>query len=67
MGSPAAAVAASYHGVRAAMSLDLLPYGRNPIVIGTTSDSPQLPHTRFLPPLPAAERMRPYAAQHCPT
>ena len=30
---PAAAVAAAYHGVRAAMPLDLLPPGRNPIVI----------------------------------
>ena len=34
MTSPAAAIAAAYHGVRAAKSLDLMPSGRNPIVYG---------------------------------
>ena len=47
--SPAAAVAAARHGVRAAMPLDLLPSWRNPIVFGTAADSPRLPHARFLP------------------
>ena len=47
----AAAVAAAYHGVRAAMPLDLFPLERNPIVIGTAADSPRLPYVRFLPPL----------------
>ena len=51
MSSPAAAVAAAYHGVRAAMPLDLLQYGRNPIVCGATADSRRLPHAGFLPPL----------------
>ena len=41
--SPAAAVAAAYHGVLAAMPLDLLPDGRNRIVVGTAADSPRLP------------------------
>ena len=41
------------------MLLDLLPYGRNPIVFGTAADSPRLPHARFLPPpFPAAECTR---------
>ena len=48
---PAVSVAAAYHGVRAAMPLDMLPYGRNPFVIGTSANSPRLPHARFLPPL----------------
>ena len=50
MTSPAAAVAAACHGVRAAMPLDLMPFGRNSIVFGTAADSPRLPHARFLPP-----------------
>ena len=60
MTSTTAAVAAAYHGLRAAMPLDLLPSGRNPIVFGTAADSPRLPHARFLPPLifPAAECTR---------
>ena len=41
--SAAAAVAAAYHGVLAAMPLDLLPDGRNRIVVGTAADSPRLP------------------------
>ena len=49
--SSAAAVAAACHGVRTAMPLDLMPSGRNPIVFGTTADSPRLTHPRFLPPL----------------
>ena len=48
---PAAAVAAAYHGVCAAMPLDLLPSGRNPIIFGTAVGNPRLPHARFLPPL----------------
>ena len=51
MTSPAAAVAAADHGVRASMPLDLLPNGRNPIVFGTAADSPRLRHARSLPPL----------------
>ena len=39
--SPAAAVAAAAHGVRAAMPLDLLPSGRNAIVFGIAADSPR--------------------------
>ena len=31
------------------MPLDLLPDGRNLIVVGTAADSPRLPHARFLP------------------
>ena len=38
-------------GVRAAMPLDLLPDGRNPVVVGTAADSPRLPQARFPPPL----------------
>ena len=49
--SPDSAVAAAYHGVRAAMPLDLLPSGRNPIVYGTAADSPRLSLARFPPPL----------------
>ena len=49
--SPSVAVDAADHGVRAAMLLDLLPYGPNPIVFGTAADSPRLSHARFLPPL----------------
>ena len=49
MASPAAAVAAACHGVRAAIPLDLMPSGRNPIVFGTAADSTRLPHARFLP------------------
>ena len=48
MASPAAAVAAGGHGVRAVMPLDLLPDGQNPIVVGTAADSPRLPQARFL-------------------
>ena len=54
MTSPAAAVAAAclgVRGVRAAMPLDLMLSGRNPIVFGTAADSLRLPHARFLPPL----------------
>ena len=51
MNFPAAAVAAADHGVRAAMTLDLLPDGRNPIVVGAAAGSPRLPHARFLPML----------------
>ena len=41
------------------MPLDLLPYGRDPVVFGTSADSPRLPHARFLPPpFPAAECTR---------
>ena len=47
--SPAAAVAAAYHGVRAAMPFDVLPDRRNPIVGDTATDSPRLSHTLFLP------------------
>ena len=39
--SPAAAVAAAYHGVGAAMPFDLLPSGRNAIVFGIAADSPR--------------------------
>ena len=49
--SPAAAVAAAYHGARAAMPLNLLTYAQNPIVFGTAADSPRLPHATFVPPL----------------
>ena len=49
MTSPAAAVVAADNGMRAAVALDLLPDGRNPIVVGTAADSPRLPHARFLP------------------
>ena len=49
MTSPAAAVAAACHRLRAAMPLDLMPSGRNPIVFGSAADSPRLPHARFLP------------------
>ena len=66
MTSTAAAVAAAYHGVRAAMPFDLLPYGRNLIVIGTAADSPRLPHARFLPPLLAAACTRLYATRLAP-
>ena len=67
--SPAAAVAAAYHGVRAAMPLDLLPSGRNPIVFGTAADSPRLPHARFLPLLIFQQQNARgyYAARRCPT
>ena len=67
--SPDAAVAAAYHGVRAAMPLDLLPSGRNPIVFGTAADSPRLPHARFLPPLIFQQQNARgyYAARLCPT
>ena len=51
MTSPAAAVAAACHGVRAAMPLDLVPSGQNPIAFGTAADSARLPHARFQPPL----------------
>ena len=51
--SLADAVAASYHGVRAAMPPGLRPYGQNPIVIVTAADRPQLPLVRFLRLLPA--------------
>ena len=55
--SPAASVAAADHGVRAAMPLDLLPYGRNLIGFGTAADSPRLPHARYLPPHFSCSRM----------
>ena len=69
MTSPAAAVAAADHGVRAAMPLELLPDRRNPIVVGTAADSPRLPHARFLPPLSSQQKnARGYwAARLCPT
>ena len=67
--SPAAAVAAAYHGVRAAMPLDLLPSGRSPIVSGTAADSPRLPHARLLPLLIFQQQNARgyYAAWLCPT
>ena len=67
--SPAAAVAAADHGVRAAMPLDLLPDGRNPIVVGTAADSSRLPHTRFHPLLVFQQQNARgyYAAWLCPT
>ena len=49
MTSPAAAVVAADHGMRAALPLDLLPDGRNPIVVDTAAKRPRLPHSRFLP------------------
>ena len=69
MTSPAAAVAAAYHGVRAAMPLDLLPSGRNAIVFGASAaDSPRLPHARFLPLLIFQQQNARgyYAAWRCP-
>ena len=67
--SPAAAVAAADHGVRAALPLDWLPYGRNPIVFGTAVDSPRLPYARFLPPSIFQQQNARgyYAARLCPT
>ena len=47
--SPAAAVAAACHGVCAAMPLDLMPSGQNPIVYGTAAYRPRLSPARFLP------------------
>ena len=51
------------------MPLDLLPYGRNPIVFGTAADSPRLPHGHFLPPLIFQQQNARgyYAARLCPT
>ena len=51
------------------MSLDLLPPGRNHIVIGTAADSPRLPHARFLPLLIFQQQNTRgyYAARLCPT
>ena len=66
MTSPAAAVAAAYHGVRAAMPLDVLP-GRNPIVMWYCCKQPMINLRPFLPPLPAAEERGYYAARLCPT
>ena len=65
----AVAVAAADHGVRAAIPLDLLPYGGNPIVFGTAADSPRLPRARFLPPLFFQQQNARgyYAARLCPT
>ena len=37
-----------YHEARAATLRNLLPCGRNPIVIGTAADSPRLSHARLL-------------------
>ena len=51
--SPAAAFAAAYHGVRAAMPLDLLP-ARNPIVVWYCCRQPTITPRSFLPLLPAA-------------
>ena len=69
MTSPAAAVAAACHGLRAAMSLDLMPSGQNLIVFGTVADSPRLPHARFLPLLILQQQnaRRSYAARLGPT
>ena len=67
--SPVASVAAADHGLRAAMPLDLLPDGRNPIVVGTAPDSPRLSNVRFLPLL-IFQQENPrghYAAMRCPT
>ena len=49
MTSLSAVVAAAYHGVSAAMPLDLPPSGQNPIVFGDAADRPLQPHARFLP------------------
>ena len=57
MTSLAAAVAAAYPGVRAAMPLDLLP-GRNPIVIWYCCRQPTITPRPFLPLLPAAGSTR---------
>ena len=43
--SPAAIVAAAYHGVRAAMPLDLLP-DETSSLFDTAADSPRLPNAR---------------------
>ena len=69
MTSPDAAVATACHGVRAAMALDLMPSGRNPIVFGTASDSPRLPQARFLLLLIFQQQNARgyYAARLCPT
>ena len=58
--SPAAAVAAANHGARTAMPLDVLPYGRNPIVFGTAADSPTITPRPFASTVifPAAECTR---------
>ena len=68
MTSPAAAVAAADHGVRAAIPLDLFPDGRNPTVVGTAADSPRLPHALFLTLLIFQQQnaRRYYAARLCP-
>ena len=52
MTSPATVFAAAYHGVCAAMPLDLLPR-RNPIVICYCSRQPTITPSPFLPLLPA--------------
>ena len=57
MTSPAAAVAAAYHGVRAAMPLDLLP-GRKPHGICYCCRQPTNTPRPFLPLLPAAGSTR---------
>ena len=54
---PAFAFAAAYHGVRAAMQLDLLP-GRNPIVIGYCCRQPTITPRPLLPLLPATGSTR---------
>ena len=57
------------HGVRAVMPFDLLPDGRNPIVISTAADSTRFPHARFLPVLISQQQNARgyYAAWVCPT
>ena len=57
MHSLTAAVAAEYHGVRAAIPLDLLP-GRNPVVIGYSCRQPPITPRPFLPLFPTAGSTR---------
>ena len=57
MTSPASAVAAAYHGVRAVRPLDVLP-GRNPIVIWYCCKQPTSAPRPFLPRLPAVGSTR---------
>ena len=51
------------------MPLDLMPYGRNPIVFGTAADSPRLSHARFVPLLIFQQQKARgyYATWLCPT
>ena len=69
MTSPAAAVAAACHGVRAAMPLDLIAIRTKPHRFGAAADSPRLPHARFLPLLIFQQQnaRRYYAARLYPT